>query len=57
MKAREIQRIMLEQYKSLIDSYEYDMGALAEKRARIRLVEHDLENYFGIKECYKFDFK
>ena len=57
MKAREIKQIMLEQYKALISSYEYDRSALTEKRARIRLVEEDLENYFGIKECYKFDFK
>ena len=57
MKAREIKQIMLEQYKALISSYEYDIGAFMEKRARIRLVEQDLKNYFDIEECYKFDFK
>ena len=57
MKAREIKKIMLEQYESLISSYEYDIGALEDKHNRIRLVEVDLQNYFGIKKCYKFDFK
>ena len=57
MKAREIKQIILEQYKNLISSYEYDIGALTEKRNRIRLMEQDLKNYFGIEECYKFDFK
>ena len=57
MKAKEIKKIMLEQYKSLISSYEYDIGTLEDKCARIRLVEVDLQNYFGIKKCYKFDFK
>ena len=57
MKAREIKKIMLEQYESLISSYEYDIGALEDKHNRIRLIEVDLQNYFGIKKCYKFDFK
>ena len=57
MKAKEIKKTMLAQYKNLISSYEYDIGALEGKRNRIRLVEVDLQNYFGIEECYRFDFK
>lgn len=55
MKAREIKQLMVGQYKSLVRSYEYDIEALAGKRARIRLIEQDLKHYFNIEECYKFD--
>ena len=57
MKAREIKQLMLERYQNIINAYEYDIGALAERRAAIRIIEQDLKTYFGIEECYKFEFK
>ena len=54
MKAREIKKKMLENYKDLVASYEYDIGQMFEKRARIRIAEQDLAKYFSIEVCYKF---
>ena len=55
MKAREIKQLMLERYKNLINTYEYDRAQLTERHNRIRVMEQDLEKYFNVKLTYKFE--
>ena len=57
-KAREIKRKILEDYTESIKEYEDTTNAIKVRirteEARLRLLEYQLESYFGIKKKYEF---
>lgn len=53
MKAREIKKKMLEDYRVAIERYKYAKKDVDVKYEAIIKNEENLFKYFGIKECYE----
>ena len=56
MKARDIKQDMLKRYEQEINNWEQEIMRLEATEIRIRNLEANLNNYFGVKRKKNFEY-